>query len=132
MYIVHFQFFQRNVAHFGCPFEYHLVHTPMEGESLQASYQCFRLLFVPDSPSFPPFLSLDELCSRPVRLLLEVCSLDYWDRHRVEGYGYLDLPTTPGGCGQYLLYTILVYVSRWLIQDHMICLHLRGGQGGGA
>ncbi|XP_064391519.1 tectonic-like complex member MKS1 isoform X2 [Halichondria panicea] len=56
-----------NVAHFGCPFDYHLIHTPTE-----------------------------EHLSRRPRLLLEVCSLDYWDRHRVEGYGYLDLPHTSG------------------------------------
>ena len=30
------------------------------------------------------------------RVLLEVASLDYWDRHRVEGYGYMDLPQAPG------------------------------------
>ena len=30
------------------------------------------------------------------RVLLEVSSLDYWDRHRIEGYGFVDLPCRPG------------------------------------
>jgi len=29
-------------------------------------------------------------------VLLEVSSLDYWDRHRIEGYGFADLPCQPG------------------------------------
>ena len=32
------------------------------------------------------------------RVLLEVASLDHWERHRVEGYGYADLPSTAGVC----------------------------------
>ena len=37
----------------------------------------------------------DELPKWP-RVLIQVASLDYWDRHRVEGCGFLDLPNTPG------------------------------------
>lgn len=29
-------------------------------------------------------------------VLVEVCSLDWWDRHRVEGYAHLPLPNSPG------------------------------------
>ena len=29
-------------------------------------------------------------------MYFEVNSLDYWDRHRIEGYGYLILPRNPG------------------------------------
>ena len=42
------------------------------------------------------FILLDGLPSWP-RFILEVSSLDCWDRHRVEGYGYLDLPSSAGG-----------------------------------
>ncbi|KAJ3048752.1 Pleiotropic negative transcriptional regulator, partial [Rhizophlyctis rosea] len=30
------------------------------------------------------------------RLYFQVNSVDYWDRHTVEGYGYIDMPRTPG------------------------------------
>jgi len=30
------------------------------------------------------------------KLFLKVCSYDYWDRHRVIGYGWVSLPQTPG------------------------------------
>lgn len=41
------------------------------------------------------FFFTDALPKWP-RILLEVASLDSWDRHRVEGYAYLDLPSIPG------------------------------------
>jgi hypothetical protein len=43
------------------------------------------------------FCLTDSLPKWP-RILLEVASLDYWDRHRVEGYAYVDLPSNPGEC----------------------------------
>ena len=43
------------------------------------------------------------------RLLIEVSSLDYWERHRVEGYGYIDLPSKPG-----IHMTRLQYVHSYL------------------
>ncbi|CAI8057600.1 Meckel syndrome type 1 protein [Geodia barretti] len=59
-----------NVANFNCPFEYDLIYhniTTIE----------------------------DDLAHWPC-VLMEVCSLDSWDRHRVEGYGHLPLPSSPG------------------------------------
>lgn len=41
------------------------------------------------------FFPSDALPTWP-RILLEVLSLDSWDRHRAEGYGYTDLPNRPG------------------------------------
>ena len=46
-------------------------------------------------------LLLDSLPKWP-RILVEVASQDFWDRHRMEGYGYLDLPTRPGQSMHYL------------------------------
>ena len=33
---------------------------------------------------------------KPPVIYFQVNSLDYWDRHRCEGYGQLTLPTNPG------------------------------------
>ena len=42
-------------------------------------------------------LMLSDHLPKCPRLLIEVSSLDYWERHRVEGYGgYIDLPSKPG------------------------------------
>ena len=41
-------------------------------------------------------LTLSDHLPKCPRLLIEVSSLDYWERHRVEGYGYIDLPSKPG------------------------------------
>lgn len=59
-----------NTAHFNCPMECELLYNN-------------------------PILKDDELPKWP-RILIQVASFDYWERHRVEGYGYLDLPNTPG------------------------------------
>lgn len=59
-----------NIAHFGCPFEFSLVHH-------------HHHTYEGTLPKWP-------------RILLEVGSLDYWDRHRIEGYAYVDLPSNPG------------------------------------
>ena len=40
-------------------------------------------------------MSSDQLPKWP-RVLVEISSQDYWDRHRVEGYGYLDIPRKSG------------------------------------
>ena len=50
------------------------------------------------SPSLPPLSiphPLDELPQWP-KVVVAVASLDRWDRHRMEGYGYLTLPARPG------------------------------------
>lgn len=47
-------------------------------------------------PDFHAFLSLaDSLPQWPV-LYFEVLSLDFWQRYRIEGYGFVTLPATPG------------------------------------
>eukprot|EP00731_Ephydatia_muelleri_P023322 Em0015g905a len=59
-----------NIAHFNCPMEYELSYNN-------------------------PILKTDELPKWPW-VLIQVASLDYWERHRVEGYGFLNLPNAPG------------------------------------
>ena len=35
-------------------------------------------------------------------IYFQVNSLDYWERHRVEGYGMLKIPTDPGSYQTYI------------------------------
>uniref|UniRef100_A0A8D2KSJ5 MKS transition zone complex subunit 1 n=1 Tax=Varanus komodoensis TaxID=61221 RepID=A0A8D2KSJ5_VARKO len=49
----------------------------------------------PANCSFWPLLSLGTFPQWPV-LYFEVLSLDFWQRYRVEGYGFVVLPATPG------------------------------------
>ena len=46
------------------------------------------------------FAVVDTLPQWP-QIYFEVASLDSWQRHRVEGYGYLSVPTTPGMHGRF-------------------------------
>lgn len=58
------------MAHFSFPFEFHLVYTWSE-----------------NNPG--PFVKWPTI-------LFEVFSLDSWQRHRIEGYGYCQLADMPG------------------------------------
>ena len=51
-----------------------------------------------------PNCSGDEIKDGFPSVVVKVCSLDTWDRHRVEGYGMRDLPLQPG----YLLYSTIL------------------------
>ena len=42
------------------------------------------------------------------RVLVEIASLDTWDQHWVEGYGYFDLPDRPGEELRLLTTTVLL------------------------
>ena len=48
------------------------------------------------SVSLPFHLPSPDSMARSPRLLVEVASLDYWDRYRAEGYGHVNLPPAPG------------------------------------
>ena len=54
----------------------------------------------------------DDLAHWPC-VLMEVCSLDSWDRHRVEGYGHLPLPSSPGTLEH------IVYIYAFCIGSHL-------------
>ena len=68
--IIFFSLFQNKVANFSFPFEFQLTYSWAEENS-------------------PPFVNWPTL-------LFEVFSLDTWQRHRIEGYGYCQLADIPG------------------------------------
>ena len=89
MYV--FIVFQYNIAYFSCPFEYEMEYsnpTEQPGEVCTCTYAFSHV----HSHTYSHTESLPKM----PRVLLEVSSLDYWDRHRVEGYGYMDIPDRPG------------------------------------
>eukprot|EP00826_Nyctotherus_ovalis_P059030 TRINITY_DN8175_c0_g1_i1.p1 TRINITY_DN8175_c0_g1~~TRINITY_DN8175_c0_g1_i1.p1 ORF type:complete len:219 (-),score=48.34 TRINITY_DN8175_c0_g1_i1:241-852(-) len=63
-------------SNFCFPFDYQLL-TPQESSPN------------PDEPAA-------SLCTRWPSLLMQVNSVDSWGRHRIEGYGYVTFPSTPG------------------------------------
>lgn len=63
-------------SNFCFPFDYQLL-TPQESNPN------------PDEPAA-------SLCTRWPSLLMQVNSVDGWGRHRIEGYGYVTFPSTPG------------------------------------
>lgn len=70
------------------------------------------------------FMFADHFPKWP-RLLIEVSSLDYWDRHRIEGYGHIDLSSVPGIQDHLFMFTIVnsLYSSYGVFVHVYACAH---------
>lgn len=89
---------QYNIAHFSCPFEFELEYnnpTLSPGGYSDLLHFNITIHYSEYIDQLNVVLCTDCLPKWP-RVLLEVSSLDYWDRHRIEGYGFVDLPCRPG------------------------------------
>ncbi len=65
-----------------------LTNDPEDPEATQlVSHFCF--------PFDYQFLAKEDVTKRP-HLLFQVNSVDSWNRHRIEGYGFARLPASPG------------------------------------
>ena len=71
-----------------------ILHYPQVGAQI-FSISILLSIIVNTLMNWHVLLCTDCLPKWP-RVLLEVSSLDYWDRHRIEGYGFVDLPCRPG------------------------------------
>ncbi|CAF0929463.1 unnamed protein product [Rotaria sordida] len=50
----------------------------------------------------PPRVSADHELPRMPKIFFQISSLDSWGRHRIEGYTYIDIPSSPGFYNEHL------------------------------
>lgn len=72
-------------------------------------------------------------------ILLQVYSYDEWERHRLEGYGHCNIPSSPGNHGNTLILPVILYtgsyrldLSTWRpstasLGDHLTRYFIGGG-----